>query len=302
MTLASKTVTATVVSFHRPIELEGLLHQLMSAVDQIVVVNVDNDPLVEDVVATIPGAVHVPLPNRGYAAAVNAGARYAVGDVVCFMNDDLSLRPEAIEHLARALDSHASVALPRIEDALGGSEPSLLALPTPWRLLLEWALTPDRRPFWAPQFLRLEKWRDPLKPAVVHAGTAALVAVDAEQLRNHRLPEEYFMYWEELEWFWDLRAAGLKIVYVPDAILQHNGGRDDIRPEKCQLLARNAVRCVRRTQGSVAALAAWPVVILWWTRLWITSEIRSRRGSTQEISAARRAGLRAAIDAWREIR
>ena len=44
----------------------------------------------------------------------------------------------------------------------------------------------------------------------------------------------------------------------PDAVCVHDGGRDDVRPDKSRLLARNAVRCIRRTQGRRSAALAVP--------------------------------------------
>jgi hypothetical protein len=67
-------------------------------------------------------------------------------------------------------------------------------------------------------------------------------------------------------------------------------------------MARNAVRCVRRTQGRLAALAAWPVVVLWNLRLVVTDVARllARRGSASR-ARARVAGLVAAAGALSEV-
>ena len=91
-----------------------------------------------------------------------------------------------------------------------------------------------------------------------------------------------------------------RAVIVPDAIVVHAGGRADVRPEKQRLLARNAVRCVYRTQGRAAAARAWPVVILWQLRLLAVDPVRALFGRGNRV-AARAAGVGAAVAAWREL-
>jgi GT2 family glycosyltransferase len=131
---------------------------------------------------------------------------------------------------------------------------------------------------------------------------AALVAVRTELLLREPLPEEYFLYWEDIAWCWQLRRAGARIEIIPEVRVEHAGGRDDVRPAKQQFLARNAVKCVRQTQGRVAALVAWPIVVFWQLRLLATDGLRSVRAPVRPGRfAARTAGLYAALGAWREI-
>ena len=112
-------------------------------------------------------------------------------------------------------------------------------------------------------------------------------------------------YWEELEWFWALQQDRRTVLFLPDTTVVHGGGSDDVRPEKSRLLARNAVRCVRRTQGRAAALAAFGIVIVWNARLFLLDAFR-RTVSARDVPvtrlSARRAGLGAALASWREIR
>jgi len=43
--------------------------------------------------------------NRGFCASANAGIRASTGDLVLLLNDDVTLAPECLEHLARAADA-----------------------------------------------------------------------------------------------------------------------------------------------------------------------------------------------------
>lgn len=289
-------LSCVVVAFHRPERLAELLSALGRDVE-IIVVNVDSDPHVSRVIAAV-AAVEVAMPdNPGYGPAVNAGVQVATGDLVAFMNDDVVIAPPALRTLAAVVsDGRAAVAVPRIVDARGDVELTIAALPTPGALAREWLLLPDR-----PFRLRfghaaVEKWRKPVHAELIDAATAALVVSSRELLIAQPLPAAYFLYWEESEWFWWLKRAGLPAMYEPAAVAVHIGGRDDVRAAKSRLMARNAVRCVRRTQGRWAAACAYPIVIAWNARLVLTTAFRR-----PAWLPARLAGLAAAVASITEV-
>lgn len=300
-----RDLKCVVVAFHRPAALERLLPSLRAVTDLIIVVNVEADGAVHDV-ASAAGADVVDLAkNDGYAAGVNAGVAAGGGRrLVAFMNDDLAIEPEHLERLRAIVASGAAeVALPATVAADGTLERTVQSLPTPAALLRDWCLLPDAPVPFLARRLRVEKWADPSQPRTIPAAAASCVVTTRAILERRPLPETYFMYWEEMEWFWHLRADGCRILYEPAAQVVHGGGRTDLRPEKARLLARNAVRCVRITQGRWAAAAAWPIVVLWWLRLWVVDAVRARcRPDSAAVVATRRAGLGAAVGAWRELR
>lgn len=302
--------TVVVVAYHRAESLRRLLECLgptagveqsaQSAMPEIVVVNVGNDPEVATAARVCSQVRIVPTENRGYAAAVNLGADMATHDVVVFTNDDIEPVEGAFETLVRTIhDDHMDIAVPRIVDGDGADEGTIRALPTPSRLFVEWAVTSDRPR--APT-RGVQKWHRPADTERIDAATAAVVAVRTAVLLRHPLPEDYFLYWEELDWFWQLKAAGIRVALVPYAVVVHAGGREDVRADKQRLIARNAVRCVRRTQGRWAAMRAWPVVIGWQLRLLVVDTARALagRGPKRRVGV-RAAGVAAAATAWREL-
>jgi GT2 family glycosyltransferase len=296
--------TLVVVAYHRPASLRRLLagvHAGGRAGDgtapRVVVVNVDADADVAAVGDEFAATV-VSTSNRGYAAAVNRGRLEVRDAITVFAGDDLQVDRTSVHRLVAAVATgEADAAAPRIVDGDGRDEGSVRALPTPGRLLVEWAMTSDRP---RPADHGVQKWRRPTVTQRVEAFDAALVAVRTSVLVEHPLPEEYFLYWEELDWCWQLRAAGCRAVVVPEAVVHHAGGRTDVRADKQRLLARNAVRCVYRTQGRWAAVRAWPVVVLWQTRLLVVDVARRLLGRGDRVDA-RLAGVRAAFGAWREF-
>ena len=298
----SPLATCVVVAFHRPEPLSRLLSRLRHPRIEVVVVNVDDD----SEVGRVAGNLAVPLHgNPGYAAAVNAGVGLAHAPVVVFLNDDVEADASGVLALAATVSAgEADVVLPCVVDGDDRREPTIAAVPGPLALLREWFLLPDQPPaLLRGHSLGVQKWRSPMAPERVDAGAATVVAAPTSLLRSFPLPEDYFLYWEESDWFWRLKAAGIRVLYDPRVVVRHAGGRDDVRPAKSDLLARNAVRCVRRTRGRAAALVAWPVVILWNLRLVAVDCIRRLAGSpgAAERLPARTSGLRAALLAWREL-
>jgi GT2 family glycosyltransferase len=298
--------TCVVVAFHRSAALAGLLEALDDPALEVVVVNVEADADVRAVARERGAQVLDVVWNCGFASAVNRGVRSAGHDVVVFLNDDVRIEARDVRRLVTAVNAgDADVAVPRVMDANGVVERTIAAVPGPVGLAREWLLLPDHPVEGLVGRLPVEKWRAPTRPERIDAAAAVVVAVRIDLLRAEPLPESYFLYWEESDWFWRLRARGAVVQYRPDAACVHTGGRHDVRPEKSRLLARNAVRYVRQTQGRAAALAALPVVVLWNLRLVLCDLVRFLLGPTRgrwERVQARGAGLGAALTSWDQLR
>lgn len=294
--MTTPSVSYLVVAFHRPVALASLLRSASGEGIEVIVVNVEADVEVTRV-TDAAGSRRVDLDsNVGYAAAVNAGVAVAQADVVVFSNDDLSATAADIAALAAVVRLGAvGVAVPAISDREGRHELSIAALPTVGALAREWMCLPDHPVPFLQGVVPVAKWRSPEVPTVISAATAAFVATTRELLIAEPLPEAYFLYWEESEWFWRLARRSVTVEYRPEIVVTHVGGRDDVRPDKARLLARNAVRCVRRTQGRWRAALAVPVVIAWNLRLVLVALVRRR------YVGARFAGLASACTSIREV-
>lgn len=300
---ACPSFTLIVVAYHRPHSLAQLLGRLEASDDlTVVVANVEDDRDVSKV-GRAHGAEMVTVPgNPGYAAAINLAVAAVTTDYVVFSNDDLLTTRADLETLVRAVaDETCDIAVPKITNSAGTPERTIAALPTPGALIKEWLLLPDR-PVPSLRWLKVEKWRLPVMTEPVDAAMGAISALRTQLLQSVPLPEQYFLYWEEHDWFWQLRARGFRVSYCPEAVAVHDGSRE-VRPERSRLLARNAVRCVRSTQGRQAAALAFPIIVLWNVRLVAVDAFRSAAGhTTPGRLQSRRDGLRAALAAWREVR
>ena len=282
MTSAATTVSCVIVAFHRPDLLGALVSSIRHPQIELVVVNVEADPEIAAIAGT---AVVDVADNVGFAAAVNVGARHATADVLVFMNDDMQATHHDVLRLAESLSrSDTCVTVPMVLRPGGDVEPTVRRLPGAWAYATD------------PLFQR--RWSPPRSAQQIKAAGAAMVAVPTQLLRNEPMPEDYFLYFEEIEWFWRLHERHVTVTYEPEVRVVHLGGYAEVRPDKTRLLATNAVRCVRRTRGRSAAARAWPVVVAWNVVLLFVAIVTPTRRAELR---ARRAGVSAALRAWREI-
>ena len=299
-------VTCVVVAYHRIDGLAPMVARLVASGLHVVVVNVEADVEVR-AVAERNGARVVDLPgNPGYATAVNYGVEESTTELVVFMNDDARIEADAVRRLAAVVASGAAdVAVPRVVDLSGALERTIAAVPSVGTLTREWLLLPDEPVAALDGRLPVEKWRAPEAPERIDAAAAVVVATTRALVAEVPIPEDYFLYWEESEWFWQLRDRDAVVEYRPEVECVHAGGREDIRRQKSRLLARNAVRCVRKTQGTRAAFAAWGVVMAWNLRLvavdFLRACVRPTPSRWRRVDA-RWAGFATACGSWRELR
>jgi len=303
--MAAPEVTCIIVCFHRPESLRPALDALADPRVEVIVVNMEVDPEVAEIAAAA-GVVQIPIDgDPGFATGVNLAVGQASAEYVVPMNDDLLLELDDLFALKELVASgEADVVLPAVLDHTGELELTIKPLPTLGALVREWLVFPDHPVERLDGRLHVEKWRRPTEPERVEAaGTPAMVTTKA-LLREHPMPDDYFLYWEEIEWFWWLREAGKRVLYVPEITVRHLGGRSDISALKAKFITRNAVRCVRRTQGAGPAALAAGIMLLYNLRLVGTAAIRKARGREAAPGElrARLAGLRETPASIREIK
>lgn len=293
------TVGLVVVAYHRPDCLRSLLQSVAEDIDEIVVVNVEADSDVA-MVARHHQAVVVDIANVGFGGGVNSGTAVLESEIAVVANDDVRFFPGAVSALVEVVEARGGVAAPRVLAPGGSAQHTVAANVSLWSLTLEWMLLPDKPPAWW-RGSAVHKWRRPTDLEAVPGVAAVVVAAPRSLFVDQPVPEQYFMYWEDREWFTRLAAHGETVWFQPAAVVEHVGGRDTVRPDKQRLLVRNAVRAVRRTRGRLAAAAAVPVVIGWQTRGVLTAGAACIRRRDLDVVRARYAGLVAALGSVNEV-
>jgi GT2 family glycosyltransferase len=205
------------------IEAAGIEHEVL------VVDNGSTDHSVEMLAAKFPGVrVIANRTNLGFGRANNLALRQARGKAVLLLNPDTRVQPGAIKRLLEALWTLSeSVAVgPRVVRPDGTLDLACRrSFPSPsvalGRLTGLSRLFPHSRTFAAYN----RTYEDPVEPSEIDAGTAAAMCFTREALSAvGYFDEDFFMYGEDLDLCFRLKARGGRIYYVPDAVVLHIKG------------------------------------------------------------------------------
>ena len=167
--------------------------------------------------------------NIGFARACNVGIQAAQGNTLLLVNPDCRLFPGAVATLRDALDADDGNGMvgPRILNPDGSEQRGARRdIPNPWQIfcvvLQLHRLMPNH-----PRFRGFNRHGEPLpdKPAEVQAVSGACMMVRRETISAvGTLDGDYFLHFEDLDWCLRINAAGRRIFFVPEAIVEHTQG------------------------------------------------------------------------------
>jgi len=150
--------------------------------------------------------------NRGFSAAVNAGARHADGDILVVLNDDLGVDPGFLSALVAPVLSGATMSAGVLLDA---TRPHMI----------ETAGLEIDRTLGAHDYLRgrpVNVLEHGVQPPLAPCGAAAAYAMDAF-LRIGGFDEGFFAYFEDLDLALRLRREGASCALAIEARALHAG-------------------------------------------------------------------------------
>lgn len=166
--------------------------------------------------------------NLGFTRGNNWALRLARGRHVMLLNPDTVVEPGALDRLIDYLDAHPEVGAvgPKLRYPDGSVQSSRRRFPTPLTGFVE--STVLERWLGGSRFVRDYRFDD-RSDDVAHEVdwlSGAALAIRRETLALTGLfDERFFMYSEEVDLCRRIRAAGWRIVYVPEAIVVHHEGR-----------------------------------------------------------------------------
>ena len=226
--------------------LGALAVQTFSDHEALVVDNASTDGAVDNAEAL--GLPFRPLRlerNTGFAAACNAGAEAASGELVAFLNNDAVPEPDWLEQLVACIDRHSAAGCVDSKLFQLGSEHVLDGSGDE----LTWTLKAFRRGFGQPE----EGLYDSEEQILLASGTACLWRRDVFQQLGG-FAEDFFAYYEDVDLSLRAQRAGHEIWFAPAAIAWH-------RREQ-----RTADR--RRLDAYLASRNRWATIIRnapgWW--------------------------------------
>ena len=195
------------------------------------IIVVDNSTISEEQYSTLIPSVTVlsNVPNKGFAHGCNTGATMAKGDYLLFLNSDTIMQPDTLD---------ASVAYMRQNADVGGMGVQVVlpdgsldhackrGFPTPWNALCYFGkldrLFPKTAMFNGYRLNHLDR----NQTHEVDAVTGAYLMMPAKLYRElGGFDETYFMYGEDLDLCWRIKAAGYKVVYYAPVTCLHLKGQ-----------------------------------------------------------------------------
>lgn len=226
----SYTVSAIIVNYNAGPLLRGCVDSLLAcslAIEIIVVDNASHDESVDG----LPDSPHIRVirnsTNVGFAAACNTGIGGSSAPFLVFLNPDCFFQPGAISILLAGLQSGDRVGM--VGGLLvneDGSEQGggRRAVPTPWRSFVRAFGLHRFSDRWPKLFYDFHLHKQPLpdEPIEVEAISGACMLVKREVVEDVGLwDERYFLHCEDLDWCMRFRQKDWKILFVPDAHINH---------------------------------------------------------------------------------
>ncbi len=260
--------------------------------------NASIDGTVDSLRGQVPGVDIVACPhNLGFAAGMNRLIARSTAPWFLALNSDAWPEPGAIDALVAAGEANPSAAAiaPLLLRPDGSLEHSTHAFPS----LSVAAITAigGYRTLWPRLSNRLGlvgAWHHDEPRDVDWAVGAALLmrrsAIDAVG----GFDESFFMYAEDLEWCWRVRAAGWTIRFEPAAVVRHVGnasGTQNYGSQRTRAHIHNSYRFYRRAHGRVGTLAYRALSVGGCGRLYLLARLRGDKGARTEWADHLRAHL-----------
>ena len=229
----SINISAVIVNYNAGDFLQNSIDSLVRYSDKIQIIVVDNnssDQSLDSVLLNPRVKLIHNYENLGFSVACNIGTRVAHGDYLLYLNPDCEFQPEALHRLLKVIQADPEVGMVGglILNSDGTEQAGARrAIPTPWRSLVRafGLVKLSRR--WPRLFFDFHLHKQPLpsKPIEVEAISGACMLVRREALAQVGLWDEgYFLHCEDLDWCMRFGQSGWKILFVPDAIVNHAKG------------------------------------------------------------------------------
>ena len=189
--------------------------------------------------------------NLGFAGGNNFGLPYCSGEYVLFINNDVEVEPDFIEPLLEVFSSFPAVGMasPRIHFY---DEPGLIqyAGSTPLNPFTIRNSTIGYRHIDTGQFL------DSRPTAFIHG--AAMMVPSRLIVEVGPMTDDYFLYYEELDWCSRMVKAGYQVIYAGRSLVHHKESVSvgKLSPLKTYYMTRNRLLYARRNFGFGERLVA----------------------------------------------
>lgn len=194
--------------------LKSLLSQAYPHFEVIIVDNASSDGTPDWVAAHFPTVTLIRNErNLGFAGGVNVGLVAAQGEVLILFNQDAAAEPGWLEAMVNGLTASPDIGIVGCKIYYWGGK-------TIWHAGVR---LNDPRMHVVHQGENETDQGQYEQLADVDAVTGAALGIKRAILRTTGLfDEDYFVYFEDMDFCWRVRQAGYRVVYVPTAVAQHH--------------------------------------------------------------------------------
>jgi GT2 family glycosyltransferase len=258
-------ITAVIINWNSKAYVRQCLRSLAEhrddlEIEVIVLDNASHDGCGEMLAVEFPGARFIQSEkNLGFAGGNNMAAAQATASVLVFLNPDTEVRGGALRKLLEVIRSRpdAGAVGARLLNSDGTLQtsciqafPSVLGLFLDGNLLRGWA---PRARLWgmAPLY---DKGAGPFVVEGI-SGACIMTPRNAFEAVNG-FSEEYFMYYEDMDYCLKVQKAGWRNYYVPEAEIVHHGGKSSASAQSAfssVMMAESAQRFFKKEQGAFRA-------------------------------------------------
>jgi GT2 family glycosyltransferase len=260
-------------------------------IDVVVVDNESTDGTRELVEREFPRARVVPSRNHGFSHANNRGLKTTNARFVLFLNPDTEVLDGTFAELVERLDRDRSIGLVGVKQLTpdGAVFPTIRRFPNALRAFGE-AFASERFPFRATWLgereLDLERYEREFECDWT-SGSFLLARREALESAGY-LDERFFIFSEEADLCYRIKATGWRICHLPDMTILHHADKVGVNPK---MEAQNAYSRVQYAQKHFSAphRAVYMSALL--LRYGIRAALPARNG--RDARAASRRALRA---------
>jgi len=212
--------------------------------------------------------------NLGYAGGNNVGLRYALehgADYIWILNNDTRVDPLALTALVEVMESNPEVGASGSK-IYNMSDPKILEFTGGFIDFVRGTNT-------VRGYLCVDEGQYDQKECVEFL-TGCSFLVRASVVHSVGLIiEDYFLYYEDVEWSWRICEAGFKLMYVPESKLWHQGGASSgggASPDVLYYMTRNRLYFFGRYCRPFQRFTATVWYIYWCTRYMTSLFVKQR--------------------------
>ncbi len=237
---------------HLPTCLEALRRQTYARREVIVVDNGSMDDSLR-ILARYPEVRILALgSNRGFAGAVNAGIRVALGEIMVLLNNDTEVSPTWLEALAAAFERHPDAGLLASKILLFDRRNVFHSAGDYYRV----DGIPGNRGVWEQDIGQYDHEEE------VFSACGAAAAYRRDLFHDIGLFDEDFFYsCEDVDLAWRAQIAGWNCWYVPTAVVYHKLSATGGGPTASFYDGRNFIYLIAKDYPAGLLRRFWPQIL-----------------------------------------